>query len=369
MRYLFVLLLLMFSIPSHAVPLEGLYSASVVVADQSQAVRNAAMRKVLKKVVQKVSGRPRELENPALQAALSNVGSYVEQFQYKTLDKEVTAYRLTIHFQKSALDKVLQQFSVPIWGKNRPEVLLWLAVDNGAKRHILADEKTVEMVLAAAVDAGLAVTLPLLDLDDQRALSFNDVWAGFSDQVLNASQRYSVKNVVHGRLLKVSNGSWRLSGTLLNGSQQYPMLLQKGSMNNVLTGFLAETAEHLADVYAPRGVTQQQQLVLHVNGVKNLAKLAEVTGYLSSLDKVKAVTWGALQGANLKLLLTISGDVSVLQDVIGLNTVLSQVEPPSFYSESVRGADTGVIDFSLQQTAVENVMSAPVMEALHYRAN
>ena len=369
MRYLIAFLLLILSIPSHAVQLEGLYSASVVVADQSQAVRNAAMNEVLKKVVQKVSGRRQELDNPSLQAALSNVGSYVEQFQYKTLEEETASYRLTISFQKSALDNVLQQFSVPIWGKNRPEILLWLAVDDGVRRYILADEQVAESVLSAAADSGLPITLPLFDLDDQRALSFNDVWAGFSDQVLNASQRYSVKHVVHGRLLKVSANEWRLSGQLLNGRKQDSMLLQQGNMDNVLTRFLAETVEHLADVYAPRGTVQQRQIKIHISGIKDLAKLAEVTDYLSSLDRVKTVAWEALQGTKLELLLSISGEIAVLQDIIALNKVLSPVEPPLFYSEQVLQPVTAVADFALNESTVQGEVPAPVIDVLYYRAN
>jgi len=368
MRYLIAFLLLILSVPLYAVQLEGLYSASVLVKDQSQAVRNAAMTDVLKKVIQKVSGRRQALDNPSLQAALSNVGSYVEQFQYKTLDEEPLPYRLTISFQKSALDNILTQFSVPIWGKNRPEILLWLAVDNGSSRQILSDETMAESVLLVARDAGLAVTLPLLDLDDQRAISFNDVWAGFSDQVKVASKRYSVNHVIQGRLLQVSTNHWQLSGKLLNGVKTYSLSVQQGSELDVLQSFLAEAAEHLAEEYAPHGVGELRQVKLQVAGVEGLSKLAEVTDYLFSLDRVKSVAWEKIQGRGIALLLTVSGEIAVLQDVIALNTVLLLAEPPVRYQPPMQQKIV-MQDMELNQTVPMDDVSSLVLETLYYRVN
>jgi len=322
MRYLIGLWLLILTIPSMAVPLNGLYRASVLVEDQSQAVRNAAIAEALKKVVQKVSGRRSVLDNAALQAALSNVGSYVEQFQYKVLEEGPAPYQLIVSFQKTALDTVMQQFAVPVWGKNRPEMLVWLAIDEGDKRYILSEEPAKLLLMQAAEEAGLAVTLPLLDLGDQRAIRFKDVWAGFPEQILAASQRYSVKQVMHGRLLKISKDHWRLSGSLLNTAEQYETVNLEGSLEIVLAGFFAQNAERLADIYAPRGLIEQTKVRLHINGLSDLAALVKVSNYLSSLDRVKALTWKTLADGQLELLLTISGEVSVLQEIIALNNVL-----------------------------------------------
>jgi len=277
-------------------------------------------------------------------------------------------YRLTISFQKTALDNILTQFSVPIWGKNRPEILLWLAVDNGSNRQILSDEAMAASVLLAASDAGLAVTLPLLDLDDQRAISFNDVWAGFSDQVKAASKRYSVNHVIQGRLLQVSTNHWQLSGKLLNGVKASALLAQQGSEQDVLRSFLAEAAEHLAEEYAPHGADELRQVKLQVAGVEGLAKLAEVTDYLSSLDRVKSVAWEKIQGRDIALLLTVSGEITVLQDIIALNTVLSLAESPARYQLPVP-QEIVMPDMELNQTVHMDDASSLTLETLYYRVN
>ena len=368
MRYLIACLLLILSVSAQAVQLDGLYSASVPVADQSPAVRKAAMAEALKKVIQKVSGRRQPVAEPSLQAALSNVSSYVEQFQYQRVEDELSAYRLRVSFQKSALDTVLQQFSVPVWGRNRPEVLLWLALDDGSTRYLLGAESTLDAVLPAASDAGLAMTLPLLDLDDQRALGFNDVWAGFAEQVLAASQRYGVKQVMHGRLLKIADNEWRLRARLLNAHEQYPEFEQQGRMDEVLAAFFATTAERLADIYAPRGLSQQRPLTMHISGVNDLAKLAEVSDYLSSLDRIKTVEWREIQGTELELLLTVSGDVSVLQEIIALNKVLSLAATPLMSAESPSQGlnEQGTV---LQSPVLQGAATRLLPEVLYYRAD
>ena len=47
---------------------------------------------------------------------------------------------------------------------------------------------------------GLPVSLPLMDLDDNMAVTATDVWGRFADPVLKASQRYGAEMVVLGKL-------------------------------------------------------------------------------------------------------------------------------------------------------------------------
>ncbi len=356
-RFLIGFLLLLLSLPLYAVQLEGLYTASVAVEDQTQSTRSAAIGLALNKVVQKVSGRRSALSNVALQAALSNVGSYVEQFQYKQRDDE-PGYWLIIRFQKAALDRTLQQFDVPVWGGNRPDILLWLAVDDAEQRYIASTEldgEVAELVKQQALEAGLAVTLPLLDLADQRALSFNDVWAGFPDQLRRASQRYSVKQVMFGRLLK-SKGTWRLNWTLMSEEGQKVGLEQSNDVAMILQQTFAQVSESLADIYAPYGVTMlDRQLRMDVSGVKDLTQFVQVTSYLSSLDMVKKLAWNQLNDNKVTLELTISGDVTVLKDIIALNEVLI----PEFFP---RGVTPVQLDMYVNP-------SQPPEPTLYYRAN
>lgn len=356
-RFLFVFLFVLLSQPLHAVQLEGLYSAEVSVADQSQSARNEAIGVALKKVVQKVSGRRSALNNKPLLATLSNVSAYVEQFQYKKKDGNV-GYWLIVRFQKAALDRTLQQFDVPIWGANRPDVLLWLAVDDGKNRYIAnagSNGKLNDTLKQGINDAGLAVTLPLLDLADQKAISFNDVWAAFPDEVKNASKRYGVKQIMVGRLLKNSHG-WRFNWMLMEAGGQHNAVEQSANEGAAFQQAFSEVAEILANIYAPRGrLMLDTAIKMDISGVKDIAQFIRITSYLSALDMVQKVSWTQLSGNKVIMDLMISGDARVLKDIIALNDVLSvNISPNVGVPHPVAGS--------------EMVVEAP-QQTLYYRAN
>lgn len=357
MRFLVGFILFLLSAPLYAVQLDGLYASKVSVNDQSQSARNLAIEKALHTVVHKVSGRRSVLGNEPLLEALSNVGLYVEQFQYKKRDEDM-GYWLIVRFQKSALDKTLQQFDVPVWGADRPGVLLWLAVDDGKSRYIAAAESGDGLTLGLkqeVLDAGLFVTLPLLDLADQRALSFNDVWAGFSEHIQSASKRYGTEQVMFGRLLK-SGGSWQFNWTLMNEGQQHDGLEKSGDTRIIFQRAFGQVAENLADIYAPMGVVRQnKQLKMEVIGVKDLSQFVRVTRYLSSLDMVKKLSWGQLIDNKVVLDLMITGDEAVLKDTIALNDVLSPQMP-------ARSREPIPVDMN-------GLPTHPLEQTFYYRAN
>lgn len=324
MRYLLSIILFVVTGPSLAVQINDLYSATVAVEDQSQPARNAAINVALKKVLQKVSGRASVLRNTAIQSALLNVGSYIDQFQYKKAADDQPGYWLIVSFQKAALDKLMQQHEIPVWGSNRPDILLWLAVDEGHSRYVLDADSAdlVALLKTTAAETGLAVTVPLFDLKDQSSLGFDDVWAGQSDKIWLASQRYDSKQVLFGRLQKETANAWRLNWSLINAQSSYNEFSQPASLEGVLQLSLASVSERLADIYAPRGVIVKNQVFFEINGVKDLAQFVRVTEYLSSLDKVDKVDWLQVGDSKIVLELNVSGDVDVLKSIIALNTVL-----------------------------------------------
>lgn len=336
-RILVGLVLLMLVSPVSAVQVDGLYSASVSVDTQSQAVRRAAIGAALNKVLQKVSGRKSIVNDAELQAALSNKSAYVEQFKYTKKGDDVAGYLLTVSFQKSALDKLLQQFDVPVWGSNRPDVLIWLAVEQGKKRYLVNSESSpiAALLKQVAADTGLAITLPLLDIQDQRAVGFFDVWGGFSDNILQASKRYRAKHVMYGSLLKRTGGGWQLKWTLTQSPSRHADLERADTLGVVVQATFHQAAEVLANIYAPRGDSQKNRVIVEVEGVTTLEEFSEVTRYLSSLDRVKKVNWTQMSGSKLLLELHVVGNGAVLKNIIALNNVLSPMAPPAVKKQAL----------------------------------
>ncbi len=328
MRFFVGTTLYLFSFVALAVQVGGLYSASIEVLDQSQSARNGALEEAFSLVLQKVSGREHSEEKGGLALRSAEISAYVEQFQYQKMEEPTPGYLLLINFQKEALNLLMQQAGVPIWGSDRPEVLVWLAVKGDGGRYILTADSSnrADQIKQAAAEKGLAVMLPLLDLEDQRALSFNDVWGGFSDAILKASARYDAKQIMFGRMEKVNDNNWSLKWTLIGPMSEFGGDEKQLSLNLVAGKSFSGLAAHLADIYAPSGQAFKSQIQLTVTGVESLEDFIRLTRYLSSLDKVTRVNWEHVEAGTVTLSLSFTGDVAVLKKVIALNHVLVPVE-------------------------------------------
>lgn len=78
------LALLFVSSASLALPVTGLYSEQVAVANESDAERSRAFREALQAVILRVTGEPQWLDHPAITAAVENAQSYVEAIGYSS---------------------------------------------------------------------------------------------------------------------------------------------------------------------------------------------------------------------------------------------------------------------------------------------
>ena len=109
-------------------------------------------------------------------------------------------HTLDVSFAPSSLNRALNDLGLPLWGAERPETLLWLAVQESSRRYILAGgtQNAVRRSLDQVTEKrALPVLLPLMDLQDQSAVDFSDVRGGFTGHVQDASERYGVDAIPH----------------------------------------------------------------------------------------------------------------------------------------------------------------------------
>lgn len=359
---LMVMLMLMSSV-AFAVQVDGLYKTVELVQTQAAKERKAAIRQAINRVAQKVTGRADVLDHSGLQAALTNVDAYVEQYQYSKIEKEgATGYLLDITFQKEAVDRVLQQFDMPIWGSNRPAIVVWLAVESNNKRYLVGEgtSKTAALIQKVAKQTGLPIILPLLDLQDQRALEFNDVWGLFSDRVVQASTRYGVKHVLVGRLLKEQGNGWTIRWSFIDDKSQFDGESHQSRLSDAFADSLGASADVLAGIYAPRTNAFASDVILEVMGVSNLEHFSKISQYLSSLNGVSQVNWAQVSPNKASFILKLTGDVEGLKEQIGLSAIL---EEASIQMPVLLPPQTGV---GLQATGAQPLMNPH--QILYYRA-
>ncbi len=325
--------------PAFALEVEGLYQAQVPVTGQTRAERLKLYPAALAQVLVKLSGDRTVPDLPQLSDFIARAVSLVQQFQYEELQTASPALieagykrQLVVKFDADAIRQALINASVPLWGRTRSEVLLWLAVEDRGARYLLAANTLVELeshLTEQAARRGLPLILPLMDLEDQMTLGFADIWGDFRQDILTASQRYGVDMVLVGRLIRRSDGLWRARWSLhhaagfASDSEHW-----SGDVNDqleALTLGVDGAADYVSQRYAQLfSATSAGTVLLTVTGVENLGGYARAMKYLESLDIVANVEVGKVFVDHVLFRLAVRGDTSGLTRALSLGNVLLQ---------------------------------------------
>lgn len=324
---------------AEAAQIEGLYQAKVPVKSQSRDERLEVYPAALAQVVVKLSGDRGVPERPELSGLMRNAVALVQQFQYQELPSANQAlleegYKrlLVARFDGRAITQALIEANVPLWGGTRPEVLLWLAIEDRETRYLLGARASAELeshLDEQAARRGLPLLLPLLDLDDRRRLAFADVWGDFHHNVMLASARYGADVVLVGRLVRTAEGTWQTRWSLhYVVASNTPSDYWQGEANSqreALAIGIDGAADHIARRYAQLySADSADSVALRVTNVSDMAGYARAMNYLESLDIVTAVEVVRIRADEVLFRLAIRGDARGLEQSIRLGATLAQ---------------------------------------------
>jgi hypothetical protein len=380
-----ILVLLAIALPASARMVRDLYTVQQPVGGQGASERLAAFRSGLAEVFVRVSGDAQVAGDPKLQAALQDPARFVLEYRYEQAPPAVApaspqaapvpvppvptqaasvpnqappastqappasnqappesaqsggsnpvaagtppALRLWMRFDPDAVRITLQQAALPVWGSARPTTLIWLAVEDGMQRSIVGEDEQSPLeraLVKVASRRGIPVLLPLMDLEDERRLSFGDLWGGFAAPVRAASARYDTHAVLVGRIRHGSGGEWLARWTLYVGNRTARWRSGADTEAQLLGFGVNGLADRLAAQFAvPAGDTARSLVRIEVNGVRSLKAYARVRAYLRRLNPVLHVQTLAVRTAQADFRLEIRGDVGVLEQAIGLGRTLA----------------------------------------------
>lgn len=331
-----------------------LYEAEARVFSQQKSERTLAMKAALAEVLVKVSGRSVVLSVDEVKKVLRNPAKLLRLYRYRELtDMEGDAYRaeqslhpepkadgtpqmISFSFDKVAVDKLLRENNLPVWGATRPTMLVWLAVQDEQTRYLLGGDSGHSLNQALDSEArrrGLVLLQPLMDLEDRRALRFADVWAGFTEPVLRASARYGSESVLLGRIQPGLGDAWQAQWTVLEGRTRVSWEVLGDSQEQVISKGVFGATELLAARYAPiSGSLQAGLLSIMVMGVQDLGDYARVVSYLESLQQVSQMQLEQVEPGKAYFALKIEGAAEGVAKTIALGNVLqvsSNADGPS----------------------------------------
>jgi hypothetical protein len=306
---------------------EKLFESEVVVSSQSPGVRSQAMKAALQEVLVRVTGQHAVLSSEPAMAMLQNPGQLVQQYRYFTVSKsQPPVLKLWVQFDGEAIRQALQQQGVTYWGTERPDTLVWLAVEDRGKRYVVAADDGTDVyrqIEQAARQRGVPVLFPLMDLQDQAQVRFSDIWGGFFENVLDASRRYNPQAVLIGRLNRSPSGGWSSRWHLQVAGKPSSWSDSRQQLDKLAQQGIDDTADILASRFAvSQAGSNVSSVNISVTGVDSLSDYARLSEYLSGLTAVTGVQVEKVTGTDIRYVLQLNGSMEGLVHTVTIGTVL-----------------------------------------------
>ncbi len=320
--------LLVSSTAALAVRVNHLFEAQVPVAGRDAPARDAALADALREVLVRLTGSALALQSAAAADLLAKPGRFVEQYRY--VDAGGSSLALWAQFDGVSLARELRQAGLPYWGEERPDVLVWLAVDDRGQRYLAGETEprpVNDSLRRIGQHYGLPLTLPLMDLEDQRNAGFTDVWGNFFTRIQRASQRYRPQAIVTIRLERSSAGDWRAAWQLVDAGDQQTWRTHGDTIDQALAAGFGDTTQWLAQRYAVVATATGSRSLL-VEDIGSLDDYARVSAYLAALSPVDQINVARVSGRSVEFSLVLSADEHNLRQLISLGRTLRQVDDP-----------------------------------------
>jgi hypothetical protein len=356
-----------------AVEVKDLYQASVTLNSRNNADKVIALKEALAAVLLKVGGNKSVLDNNIIKKALADYSLYLNQYRYqlKTIqatkpieDNQTQAKQLFLlaSFNEDKINQLFQQADLAIWGRLRPQVLLWLVDEDGLTRSIISNSTNSNLPFIVndfSDQRGLPIMMPLMDLTDLSDIALSDIWGRFEQPVREASSRYFAEAIV---VMRMSNSSllayeaemgvevdpnncgvpciqknsktqkytldWSLLGSSLKGEQnKFTQQYQGSERKKLLQQGLADITELIYQYYA-LSTTSNNDFIIEVANIDSLAIYVDVFEFLTNLSAVKSVTLMNAKGASRRFKLELLGSSDALVASLKLNKQLKQFIDP-----------------------------------------
>jgi hypothetical protein len=317
------------SMPLGAVEVVTLYTAEVPLDQEADDPRGDAYKAALLQVLQRVSGSELVNDEELVTLLFPEPRSFVTQFRPGANES------LWVSFDGQAIEKILRSAGQPIWGAERPLTLVWLAVDwgQGTREIVAADDPermeresrsidrnrmVRERLLEIADRRGLPLVFPLLDTTDLQSVTFADIWGGFDEAVLFASERYEADSVLIGRLRPAS-------------SQANRWTYYFGDREMALSGppevALGQVADILASEFAIGGNLPLESVVLNISGIVTIEAYGNVERILEEIPLIERFAATEVSGDRISYVVEARGGAARLGRALGFKGLLEQDLP------------------------------------------
>jgi hypothetical protein len=337
-----------------AANIDKLYEFSVQADPQK--TEKQLINEALTQVLIKVSGRSDVTSFTHYQNLLKQAEEAISQFRYdyKTIaitetdqpqsvaNSESEAKKekwFWVRFDAKKINQLLTTAGIPIWGKMRPETLIWFSQDIQGDRYLQSQyeqPKIYAIFKQQAEKRGISLIFPFVDLQDQSNVSSADIWGNNHEPVLLASRRYQAQSTLTSRVFQKNNGLWVSQWNLLLLGHVQSWETQDQQLEQVLVAGIDQLAENLARQFTQTANTTDQQstLLIQISNIDGFKDFQKVDDYLRNLATVKAITLKQIEQDRAIYAIHYLGRQDSFKQEIHLGNVFSPVEQNSVYNNT-----------------------------------
>lgn len=300
-----------------------LYQADVAATSGAQWQQQALLQ-----VLTRVSGKADVANYGEIGTALKQASSYIKQFEAV---RGPDGPRMRVALDATKVNQLLQQNQLAVWGALRPDILVWQVEQvDGARNFIRRPEHELNLQLSTAFkQAALPLLLPLYDMDDLMQLSETDVWAGFWQQINQASGRYNADVVVVVTVDQVQQDAttlYRLSWQRQDEGRTLRNEVRAEEAGELMQQFATELSAQLAARYASVLANDNNaSLQLAVTAINTLSDVVQVQQLLQQVVGVSDVIIASYHSGVAQFTLRTSSAETAVLDALRFNPKLRQL--------------------------------------------
>ena len=327
-----------------AAVIEDLYQAKIAVSDQSAQAQRNAFTEALKLVLVKVRGNQDLLNNAQIRQATRRATRMVSAYSY---EREQSQLYLSVSFDATKIDSAIRSAGYPVWDKRRPDSLVWLVIEpeGQSTRELLTTENAksiYQQLTSVAQKRGIELVFPLWDLQDRQMLTEYDIWGGFSQRIIYASERYGLPTILSARIhlhdesnvlsqddltnepivKRSSKAMWVGDWISIENKQISSGKVTGNDPEEVGRRLIHTLADMLSDKYAVDFASLDpaaSRLQVTIKQVDSLVKYVEVLRFLKSLSVVNNANLIIQQGTDAVYELELLGDTEDLKNAFALD--------------------------------------------------
>jgi len=315
----------------------NLYSGEVVVPSQTEADRNRAIPEAFIQILEKLSGQREIPASPALDDASKNAARLMRSYRYKKVDitsadgTVTEELRLVAQFMQPEIDSVIQQIGLPRWQQERPDIQLWVVVDDGRSRQL----KPLEFNYVwggmedVAVIRGLPVSWPELDEEEVQLVDMRLVWGGFTDYLIERGAPEDGVAIVAARR---EGPQWNVRWNLTSNGQNWSWQSVDLELANALEEGIHQMADQIAASNSIAASEQGAWTVEFTVGELNSAEAyVSCLEYLQNLSLVNMVEILGADPGRVHFRLQLNASAEHLSDAFNRSPVLVPARAGSDY--------------------------------------